>query len=117
MLIPAPSPFPSGSGSLLVTHLWDGRFLSAEVPVAAMSLPGCAAWHKELLIHWELPAGWAAGIVTLCLLLPLFLKTKSLRIPDTPVELGDAWNEGPECGTNNPCPLKRKAMDKCVVNY
>lgn len=79
MLVPAPSRFPYGSGSLLFTHLWDGGLLSVEVPVAAVSLPGRVAWHKlkVLLTHWELPSHWAAGIVTLCSLLPLFLKTKA----------------------------------------
>lgn len=74
-----------------------------------MSLPGCAAWHNKLLIHQELPSDWAAGIVMLCLLLALFPKTKSLRIPDTPVKLGDAWNEGPECGTKLSLPFEEKS--------
>lgn len=76
---PAPSLFPCRSGSLLFPRLWGGCLLSAEVPTAAVSLPGCVAWHKVwvLLTRQELLSHWAAGIITLGLLLPLFLKTKS----------------------------------------
>lgn len=82
--------------------------------MVAMSLPGCAAWHKELLIHpqREFPSDWAAGIVTLCLLLPLFPKTKSLQIPGTSVNFGDVWNEGPECGTKLSPPFEEKSSGK-----
>lgn len=55
--------------------------LSAEAPMVAMSLPGCAAWLKELLIHQEFPSAWAAGIVMLCSLFPLFSQNKVLADP------------------------------------
>lgn len=113
MLLPAaPSPFPCGSGSLLVTHLQD--FLQSPRVLAWLCCMAQGAPHPLGISLWL--GCWNSNTV---LALASFPQNKVLVDPQHSVKLRDAWNEGPECSTklSQICPLKRKAVDGWAVNF